>query len=339
MKHAEPADRREAPFERRLPGRREFVAFGVGAFAVALAPRVVRRRQQRVHRTVPVMGTFAEIAVVHRDRRLAQGAIDAALGVLAGVDRSMTRFRPDSEIGRANLMAARAAVPVSAATATVVAAALRWANRTDGAFDPAVGRAIELWDVGNRHEPPSHDAVVRLAGQQLHRAVEVGRSGGQPVLVYHEKAVGLDLGGIGKGYGVDRAVDALREWGIRNAIVNVGGDLYAMGTSEQDEPWRVGIRSPDDPSKLIRTIEVRDRAVATSGVYEQYFDWHGRRFHHLLDPATGEPRRTSERTVTIAAADCMTADAAATALFGRSPASMKQELAGLEPAAAVLHVG
>ncbi|MGD8278452.1 MAG: FAD:protein FMN transferase, partial [Gemmatimonadota bacterium] len=300
MNHAEPGDRREPPLQRRLPGRREFVAFGVGAFAVAVAPRVVRGRPERVHRTVPVMGTFAEIAVVHRDRRLAQGAIDAALGELRGVDRSMTRFRPDSEIGRANRMASRTAVPVSAATASVVTAALGWADRTDGAFDPAVGRAIELWDVGSRHAPPSHDAVVRLAGQRLHRAVEVGRMDGRPVLVYHDAAVALDLGGIGKGWGVDRAVDALREWGIRNAIVNVGGDLYALGTSEQGEPWRVGIRSPDDPSKLIRTIEVSDRAVATSGVYEQYFDWHGRRFHHLLDPATGEPRRTSERTVTIA---------------------------------------
>jgi len=149
----------------------------------------------------------------------------------------------------------------------------------------------------------------------------------------------IDLGGIGKGYGVDRAVAALREWGVRDAIVNVGGDLYAMGTSEDGDPWRVGIRSPDDPSRMIRSIDASDRAVATSGVYEQYFDWRGRRFHHLLDPATGEPRRTAERTLTIAAADCMTADAAATALFGRPAAAMTRELARLEPDAAVLQVG
>lgn len=323
----------------RQPGRREFMALGMGAFAVALAPRALRRGPQRIRRTVPLMGTIAEIAVVHRDRRHAQGAIDAALAALTDVDRTMTRFRPDSEIGRANRLAARSPVPVSAETATVVTAALRWAERTDGAFDPAVGRAIELWDVTNRHEPPAADAVVRLAGQHLHRAVELGASAGRAVLVYHEQTAALDLGGIAKGWGVDRAVAALRDWGIRDAIVNVGGDLYAMGTSESGDPWRVGIRSPDDPARLVRSLDVTDRAVATSGVYEQYFEWHGRRYHHLLDPATGEPRRVATRTLTIAADDCMTADAAATALFGGRPDAIARELTRLAPRASVLHVG
>jgi len=322
----------------RLPGRREFVALGVGALAVAVAPRVLRKGPERVRRTVPLMGTIAEIAVVHRDRRLAQGAIDAALAALHDVDRTMTRFRPDSEIGRANRLAARQAVPVSAATATVVAAALAWAERTGGAFDPAVGRAIELWDVTHRREPPSPNVFVRLAGQHLHRSVELGESGGRPVLVYRDPAVALDLGAIGKGWGVDRAVAALRDWGIRDAIVNVGGDLYAMGTSGTGDPWRVGIRSPDDPGRLAGTLEVTDRAVATSGVYEQYFDYHGRRYHHLLDPSTGEPLRTATRTLTIAADDCMTADAAATALFGR-PAEAPAVLARLVPGATVAHTG
>jgi thiamine biosynthesis lipoprotein len=330
MKETESAGRR--------PGRREFVALGAGALAVAVAPRVLRKGPQRVRRTVPLMGTIAEIAVVHRDRRHAQGAIDAALAALHDVDRTMTRFRPDSEIGRANRLAAREAVPVSPATATVVAAALAWAERTGGAFDPAVGRAIELWDVGHRREPPAADAVVRLAGQHLHRSVELGESGGRPVLVYRDPAVALDLGAIGKGWGVDRAVAALRDWGIRDAIVNVGGDLYALGTSETGDPWRVGIRSPDDPGRLAGTLEVTDRAVATSGVYEQYFDYHGRRYHHLLDPATGEPLRTATRTLTIAADDCMTADAAATALFGR-PAEAPAALARLVPGATVAHTG
>lgn len=324
---------------RRLPGRREFVALGAGAFAVALAPRVLRRGPQRIRRAVPMMGTIADIAVVHTDKRHANGAIDAALAALTEVERSMTRFRDDSDIGRANRLASRRAVPVSAGTVTVVATALDWADRTDGAFDPAVGRAVELWDVANRSRPPHRDAVVRLAGQRLHRAVELGTSAGRPVLLYHDNAVALDLGGIAKGYGVDRAVAVLRDWGIRDAIMNVGGDLYAMGESEDGDPWRVGIRSPDDPSRLIGSLDVRDRAVATSGDYQQFFDYDGRRYHHLIDPRTGEPRRNTTRTLTISADDCMTADVAATALFGRPAPALAADLRRLRPGASVLHVG
>jgi thiamine biosynthesis lipoprotein ApbE len=92
--------------------------------------------------------------------------------------------------------------------------------------------------------------------------------------------VGIDLGGIAKGYGVDRAVEALRAWGVTSALVNVGGDLYALGSSEDGDEWEVGIRSPEDPSRLKGVIRIEDRAVATSGDYERFFDYGDRRFHH-----------------------------------------------------------
>ncbi len=134
-------------------------------------------------------------------------------------------------------------------------------------------------------------------------------------VVFHEEEMALDLGGIGKGYGVDRAVAMLREWGIRDALVNVGGDLYAMGVSEDGDPWKVGVRSPDDPGAVVATLRMRDRAVATSGDYQRFFVYGGRRYHHILDPRTGEPARTPFRSVTVAAASCMNADAAATVAF------------------------
>ena len=128
--------------------------------------------------------------------------------------------------------------------------------------------------------------------------------------------VAIDLGGIAKGYGVDRAVAALREWGITDGLVNVGGDLYALGSSLDDDGWSVGIRSAEDPTRLAGSLMLRDRAVATSGDYEQYFEHGGRRYHHLLDPRTGAPRITAVHSLTVAAASCMAADAAATAVFG-----------------------
>jgi thiamine biosynthesis lipoprotein len=305
----------------RTPTRREFVAVGVGALVVASIPWT-RTRRVAAHRTLPVMGTLADITVVHRDPAYAQAAIGAALARLQMVDRLMTRFQVGSDVGRANDGAAREAVRVTRETAAVLAAALAWAERTDGAFDPALGRAIRLWDVGARTEPPAETAVVRLAGRRLYRVLDVDRWQGLPALRFGSDDVAVDLGGIAKGYGVDQAVAALREWGIAHALVNVGGDLAAIGRADDDRPWRVGVRSPDQAGALLASFDLEDAAIATSGDYLQYFEYHGRRYHHLLDPETAAPRVTQMRSITVQAADCMTADAAATACFGREPAAV-----------------
>jgi thiamine biosynthesis lipoprotein len=193
---------------------------------------------------------------------------------------------------------------------------LHWAGARGGVFDPALGRIAELWDINHRAAPPPLTAVRRFAGRNLARHVETTRSGGRDAVVFHDADVALDLGGIAKGYGVDRAVAALREWGITDGLVNVGGDLYALGHPLDDEAWRVGVRSPSQPDRIERVIPLTDAAVATSGDYEQYFEHAGTRYHHLLDPATAAPRRAAVHSVTVAADDCMTADAAATAIFG-----------------------
>ena len=323
----------------RRPSRREFVALGIGAFAVAAAPRLVRPSRRLVRRAVPLMGTVAEVGVVHRDERYAQGAIDAAIDALRRVDGTMTRFSDQSEVGRANRLAMREPVAVGEETAAVVAEALVWADRTDGSFDPALGGAVRLWDVGHRAVPPAAAEVRAFAGAGLWRSLELGRRAGRDVLVYHHPAVALDLGGIAKGYGVDRAVAALREWGITDALVNVGGDLYALGVSLDGDPWEVGVRHPDDAGRLAARFRISDRAVATSGDYEQYFEHGGRRYSHLLDPRTGEPRRARTHSVTVAADRCITADAAGTAVFGLEPEAAQRVIASVDPAATLIHVG
>lgn len=304
--------------------RRELLLLGVGAFALAVRP--VFGRRVLVRRRVPVMGTMAELAVVHDDRPAAQAAIDDALFELQRVERLMTRFDPGSDVGRANRLAARDAVIVAPETAEVLMAALAWAEASAGAFDPCLGRAIEAWDVASRDAPPPPAAFRRLAGRRLYRHLDVGTFGGRPAVRFTSPDVAIDLGGIAKGFGVDRAVAALRARDVRDAIVNVGGDLYALGSAQDGAPWRVGIRNPQAPDRVLTSISVRDTAVATSGTYLQFFERGGRRYHHLLDPDTAAPRTCAMSSLTISAPDCVTADAAGTALFGRA--------AG--PAAAVL---
>ena len=323
---------------RQQLGRREFIGFGLGAFVVAAIPLARRSPVGVTRRTLPVMGTIAQVAVVHRDPRAAHAAIDAAMAELQWVDRTMTRFRDTSDIGRANLLAARDAVAVTPETAHVAREALRWAASLDGRYDPAIGAVVRLWDVKDRHEPPPAGRVAELAGRGFHRQVEVGASAGKPVLRYHGAGPLLDLGSIAKGYGVDRAAAALRRAGIENALVVAGGDLYALGTAPDGEPWTIGIQSPADARAIAGTLRLADRGVATSGTYRQFFRYRGVRYHHLMDPKTAAPRATGMQSLSIVADSVMHADAATTALFGLSAAEITRALARNLPGAELARI-
>jgi thiamine biosynthesis lipoprotein len=306
----------DKPFFGRHPDRREFLTIGTGVFVALSLPLALRRHVALVKRSVPLMGTIAEIQVAHKDERFAEDAIDAAIAELLWVERTMTRFRSDSDIGRANIGSGRDGVLVSPETAVVIAAALHASSVSDGRFDPAVGAASELWDVLNRHEPPEHDRVQRLAARGFWRKVDLSTHAGSSAVRFDDRDLHLDLGAIAKGYGVDRATGVLRARGVKHAIVTVGGDLFALGKSPEGEPWTVGIRSPHDRHALAATLRVSDRAVATSGDYERFFRWRGMRYHHLIDPATAAPRLTPFHSATVLASRCMDADAASTSVFG-----------------------
>lgn len=298
------------------PGRREFLTVGMGMFVALSLPVAIRRRVSLVRRRTLLMGTIAEVQIAHRDERFAEDAIDAAIAELQRIERMMTRFRADSDIGRANAGAGSDGVRVSSETAAVIAAALHASSASDGRFDPAVGAVSELWDVLNRHEPPPDARVHRLAARGFWRKVDLSTIRGAPAVRFDAPDLHLDLGAIAKGYGIDRATDVLRARGIEHAIVTVGGDLYALGGSPDGEPWTVGIRSPHDRHALAATLRVRDRAVATSGDYERFFRWRGVQYHHLMDPATAAPRRTPFHSATVTATRAMHADAASTSVFG-----------------------
>jgi thiamine biosynthesis lipoprotein len=158
------------------------------------------------------------------------------------------------------------------------------------------------------------------------------------VLRYHDDGARLDLGSIAKGYGVDRAVKALRKHGIEKAVVVAGGDLYALGTSPSGDPWSIGVQSPTDERAIVGTLELSDRAVATSGTYRQFFRYRGHRYHHIMDPATAQPRETAMQSLTVIADSVMHADASTTALFGMSESEITSALARNLPGAQLARI-
>lgn len=326
--------------------RREFLVLGAGALAVASVPWFARAKHSLTRRSLPLMGTIAEIGVVHEDARFAQHAIDAAFAVLQSVERRMTRFDPDSEVGRANRLAFVEPTRISVDTAQVIEAALHWAQASDGRFDPALGKLVALWDVNHRQAPPQAVALQKFAGRNLYRAIDLATQNrvekssdmdsAAALLRFTDPEVSIDLGGIAKGYGVDRAVARLREMGVTSALVNVGGDLYALGHSVAGEAWRVGILDPLHPEQILQSFELSDAAVATSGDYFQFFEHHGRRYHHLLDPKIAAPHQSVRHSLTVMAERCLDADAAATALFGLEAREASQVLRAAAPGARII---
>ncbi len=293
------------------PRRRDLLALGIGAFVVAAIPLATRTRRRAHRLTLPVMGTIADLVVVDDDRARARAALDAAARELRHVETLMSRFDATSDVGRLNATARGTAVRVTPDTAYVARSALAWAARSNGRFDPCLGNLSTKWDEGT---PDSGS----LGTSELHRALDLDTHRGADFLLLASNEAALDFGGIAKGHAVDRAMAAIQEHGVRDALVNAGGDLAASGRSADGDAWRVGIRDPADPAALIGSLDLQNGAIATSGDYATATVRGEQRIHHLLDPRTAAPHKTASGThsLTITAHNCMTADAAATALFG-----------------------
>ena len=190
---------------------------------------------------------------------------------------------------------------------------------SEGLFNPAIGELIELWGF-HRTPAPDHPPAAQAIAELVSRHPSMDDVEVDGIRVRSRNpAVKLDFGGFAKGYALDLAIAHLRRLGISNAIINAGGDLRAIGR-RGDRPWRVGIRQPRGPGIMATVTVDGDESVLTSGDYERFFEYQGRRYHHILDPRTGYPA-TGARSVTVIHSEATTADAAATALFVAGPDS------------------
>ena len=278
----------------------------------------------------PAMGTLAEVLVAHPGSD-ASDLARAALEEIRDVERRMTRFDPSSEVGRVNANPDRY-FTVSRATGQVVSTALAIARASDGSFDPSLGRLEAQWGFYEK-KPPTKLPTARDA-QKAHdpgyRNIELRGDSARPRLRIKGPDIQIDLGGIAKGYAVDRAVDLLRDHGVVHALVNIGGDLHALGGHPDGRPWQVGVRHPRQAGRFLTVLALRDKAVATSGDYENFFVADGRRYHHLLDPRTRAPAQF-HRSFTVTASSAMIADALATAAFASAPLAAERLMRRLAP--------
>jgi len=266
--------------------------------------------------------TFRAMAAEHElqlhatDEGHARRAADAAIADVLRIEAKYSRYRDDSVTTAINRAAGGAAVAIDAETAALLRYADRCHALSDGAFDITSGVLRRVWNF--RAVPP------RLP---IPEAVEATRQLiGWPRVEWDERTVRLpdagmeiDFGGIGKEYAADRAATLLAEHGIAHALVNLAGDVRALGTQPGGAPWRIGIVHPRATGGVIGEVEITDAAVATSGDYERYFEIDGRRYCHILDPRTGWPVEHWQ-SASVVAPLCIVAGSSATMAMLREDA-------------------
>jgi len=263
-------------------------------------------------RTALIMGTIVEIKAFSADEVQFDLAADAAFAEMRRVEDLFSSQRPKSEI--AQLSAASGPFKVSKETARLLQLGQRIARLSDGAFEMGLGRLIRLWGIETDKprvptEQQIREVLERIGPEDLQIDGTIVRKA--------DPELQIDLGGIAKGYAVDRAIDVLGEGGLRSAAINAGGDIKLLG-DRNGQPWRIGIQHPRKPGAVLTTLPLADRAVVTSGDYERFFIQDGTRYHHIFDPVSGRPARLCQ-SVTVVAADATTADALATAAFVLGP--------------------
>ncbi len=267
-----------------------------------------------VERSRVSMGTEVHISAWARDEVATVAAFDKAFDEFDRLDALMSTWKDGSDITRLNDAAGKAPVAVSREVREVLHASHEVSEWTDGKFDVTFAALSGLWkfDHDIDGQVPDRSQIAPRLPLIDYRALQIDDRAGTAWLM--RAGMKVNLGGIGKGYAVDRAVTILRDAGLSDFMVQSGGDLYVAGR-RGDRPWRVGIQDPRGaPDTLFAAIDLTDAAFSTSGDYERFFIRDGHRYHHILDPDTGEPA-TNSRSVTIMARTAIIADGLSKGVF------------------------
>lgn len=279
------------------------------------AQEIPIRADKTVFGESELMGTRVSINVYVGDApngNAAGQAITAAFHEIARIESIASEWIAQSELSRLSASAGQGWQSLSPEMWELLNKSVGISKATDGHFDITFYSVGRLWDFSKGAKLPDPEKIKAALKKVGHRWIELDPAQQRARLT--QKGVALGMGAIAKGYGVDRAAKVLKEAGLRNFIVEAGGDTYVSG-KKGDAPWRVGIQNPSGPGPM-GSLEVLDRAVVTSGNYERFFVHDGVHYTHILDPKTGYPilRDRSPRSVTVVARNATDADAYCTAL-------------------------
>ncbi|MCA9285317.1 MAG: FAD:protein FMN transferase, partial [Phycisphaerales bacterium] len=280
-----------------------------------------------------LMGTKVRVVLWCGDRDEAKAAAKAALDRIAELDRVMSDWNRESELARLEARAGAGPVPVSADLADALAAAVRFAEASEGAFDPTVAPIVRLWRAARSTGARPDDAAMAAAREHVGwRRIALG---GSPPTAALEAGTSIDLGAIGKGIAADEAMAVLERLGIEQALVDVGGSVRAGAAPPDDDSWTIAATADATHFEPLRLVHA---GVATSGDLEQFVEIDGVRYSHIVDPRSGSPL-TERIAVTVVATDALDADALSTAASVLEPRRAKALVERFGAAAIIQRVG
>ncbi|MEW6380835.1 MAG: FAD:protein FMN transferase [bacterium] len=262
-----------------------------------------------------LMGTLVTITVVSNRKDQAMAAMDRAFQVMQDIENQASKRIPGSLTSRINQAAGRSDIPVTPDYLEMIKRSIEYSKLTQGAFDITVGAVTELYHFedgqGVLPDPEAIRQKLPLVGYRNIRLDEERRTVGLA-----KAGAMIDLGGVAKGFAVNKAVKSLREDGITAGIVNAGGDIRLFGCKPGHKLWNIGIQHPRQSDKVIASLEITDKSIVTSGDYERFFIQDTIRYHHILDPQTGQSARGCQ-SVTIVSETAT--DAMSTGIFVLGP--------------------
>lgn len=254
------------------------------------------------------MDTFVEVNIVSGDRKKAMEAREAAFSVFKDLEKEFNLYEPESLLNKVNSLSQYAVEEDH--FLTLINMGLKYSRKTDGAFDMTLGGVRLLYPIGKENPiPPEKDAVEKALAISGYKKVRIKDN-----RIEKPRDMLIDTGGILKGYAVDLAIRRIKEMGITDALINGGGNIRVMGKNVKGDVWKIGLQHPRIPEKIIAVLPLKNEAVATSGDYQRYFYHDKKRYHHIIDPATGEPAGRAI-SATVICPDAVTADAYSTAVF------------------------
>lgn len=255
------------------------------------------------------LGTIIRLSLWGAD---SSEAVQEAIARIYEIDAKMSTQSSTSEIVRLN-SSSDLSSRLSDETLLVIEEALNYSKLTQGAFDPTIGPIVELWGIGTDHERlPSEDEILKKLKLVDYRGITIdGKS-----VILAQKGQMIDLGGIAKGYAADQVVEVLRKLEIKSALIDLGGNIYALGLKPDGSKWKIGIQNPFRPrGGYLGILSTSNKSVVTSGNYERCFEHKGVCYHHIFDPRTGYPSKSGLSSVTIVSDSSMDGDALSTSVY------------------------
>ena len=270
------------------------------------------------------MGTVFETTIYAPDKYIAEKTFNKVFQEINRLDYLMSNYKKESVLSELNRNASAEPTNCNKELASVIEQSLQYSDITDGAFDITIGPLMKKWGFFKKKgRIPGKEELESALESVSYKSIIIEEKtikslaknpGTVKTVFFKNPGTQIDLGGIGKGYAVDRAISVLKQNGINSALINFAGNIYTFGTPPGKDSWVIGLQHPRESEGILGTFEIKDKAVSTSGDYENFFTIEGKRYSHIIDPRTGNPVKGIV-SVTIVTGNATRADALSTGIF------------------------